>query len=137
MPIFGSIRDSLDSHTERDTNRVRKINTKAVLIGVVVAIVVTVLSVLWLVKDADSKRISGKVMDASTNQAISGAKVYLENTPSDIVITDSEGGFSIDIKEETTTVKLLVRAEGFRWYNGVVQLSPGTTLMEIRLKPIY
>ncbi|HEX5733573.1 MAG TPA: carboxypeptidase regulatory-like domain-containing protein [Blastocatellia bacterium] len=139
MPIFGWIRDALGLHKERNTSIVRKVNTKAVLIGVVAAIVVTASTVLWLVKDASGKRIlEGKVIDASTNKAIRGAKVYLENPegPSEIVVTDSEGVFSIDVKEETDTVRFLVRAEGFRRYNGVSRVSPGTTLIEIRLKPI-
>ena len=96
-------------------------------------------TVLWLIKDAGSKRIlAGKVIDSSTNQAIKGARIYLENTQghSEIVVTDSEGAFSIEIEEETDTVRFLVRAEGFRRYNGVSGLSPGTTLIEIRLKPI-
>ncbi len=138
MPIFGWIRDALGLHKERNTNIVRKINVKVVLIAVVAAIVVTVSTVLWLVKDADSERIlAGKVIDASTNKALRGAKVYLENRPSEFVVTDSEGAFTIDVKEETNTVKVLVRAEGFRWYNGVAQLSPGTTLIQIRLNPTY
>ena len=120
---------------EGNINTVRKINIKVVLIAVAVAIVVIVSTVLLLVKN--ERTLTGKVIDATTNQGISGAKVYLENAPSEIVLTDSEGVFSIDIKEETDTVKVLVRAEGFRWYNGVTQLSPGTTMIEIRLKPIY
>ena len=137
MPIFGWIRDALGLHIERNTNIVRKVNIKVVLIAVVAAIVVTVSTVLWLVKDAKSERIlAGKVIDASTNKAIIGAKVYLEKTPSESVVTDSEGVFSIDVKEETNTVRFLVRAEGFRWYSGLAQLSPGTTLIQIRLNPI-
>lgn len=137
MPIFGRIRDARGLHTEGNTNIVKKINIKVVLIAVVAAIVVIVSTVLWLVKDANSERIlAGKVIDASTNTAIRGAKVYLENRPSEIVLTDSEGAFSIDVKGETNTVKVLVRAEGFRWYTGVTQLSPGTTLIQIRLNPI-
>ena len=128
MPIFGGL------HIEKDTNTVRKINIKIVLIAVVVAIAVIVSTVLWLVKD--ERTLTGKVIDASTNTAIRGAKVYLENAPSEIVFTDSEGVFSIEVKEETDTVKVLVRAEGFRWYSGVAQLSPGTTLIQIRLNPI-
>lgn len=136
MPIFGWFRDAPGLNRERNTNIVRKVNIKVVLIAVVVAIVVIVSTVLWLVKDASSERIlAGKVIDASTNTAIKGARVYLENTPSEVVLTDSEGAFSIDVKEETNTVKVLVRAEGFRWYNGVAQLSPGTTLIQIRLNP--
>ena len=136
MPILGSIRDALGLNKD---NRVRKVNTKVVLIAVVIAILVTVPTVLLLIKNASSNRIlEGKVIDASTNKAIKGAKVYLENTqgPSEIAVTDSEGVFSIDVKEETDTVRLLVRAEGFRRYNGVSRVSPGTTLIEIRLKPI-
>jgi hypothetical protein len=119
---------------EGNTNKVRKINIKVVMIAVVVAIAVIVFTVLWLVKD--ERTLTGKVIDASTNTAIKGAKVYLENAPSEIVLTDSQGAFSIDVKEETDTVKVLVRAEGFSWYNGVAQLSPGTTMIQIRLKPI-
>jgi hypothetical protein len=137
MPVFGWVRDALGLHRERNTNIVRKINIKVVLIAVVVAIVVIASTVFWLVRDASGERIlAGKVIDASTNKAIKGAKVYLENTPSEIVVTDEEGAFSIDVKEETDTVKVLVRAEGFRWYTGVAQLSPGTTLMQIRLNRI-
>ena len=120
---------------EGNTNTVRKINIKVVLIAVVAAIVVIVSAVLLLVKN--ERTLTGKVIDASSNTAIRGAKVYLENAPSEVVVTDSEGVFSIDVKEETDRVKVLVRAEGFRWYNGVAQLSPGTTMIEIRLKPIY
>ena len=61
---------------------------------------------------------------------------YITQGPSEIAVTDSEGVFSIDIKEESNTVRILVRAEGFRRYNGVAQLSPGTTLIQIRLNPI-
>ena len=120
---------------EGNTNTVRKINIKVVLIAVVAAIVVIVSAVLLLTKS--ERTLTGKVIDTSTNTAISGAKVYLENRPSEVVVTDAEGVFSIDLKEETDTVKVLVRAEGFRWYNGVAQLSTGTTMIEIRLKPIY
>jgi archaellin len=121
---------------EPNTNRVRKINIKVVLIAVAAAIVIIVSTVFWLVKS--ERTLTGKVIDASTNTAIRGAKVYLENAEgaSEIVVTDSEGVFSIDVKEETNTVRLLVRAEGFIRYNGVAQLSTGTTLIEIRLKPI-
>lgn len=123
------------SQIERNTNTVRKINLKVVLIGVVVTIAVIVLTVLWRVNDSSKRILAGKVIDASTNTAIKGAKVYLENTSSEIAVTDSEGGFSIEIKEETDAVRFLVRAEGFVRYNGVSRLSPGTTLIEIRLKP--
>jgi hypothetical protein len=138
MPIFGWFRDAPSLHRERKTNIVRKINTKAVLMAVAAAIVVTVPTVFWLVKDANKRILAGKVMDASTNKGISGAKIYLENTqgPSEIAVTDSEGVFSIDVKEESNTVRISVRAEGFRWYSGLAQLSPGTTLIQIRLNPI-
>lgn len=138
MPIIGWIRDALGLQKERDANRVRRINTKVILIAVATAIVVTVPTVLWLVKSAHDKRIlAGKVIDTSTNKGIKGAKVYLEKAPSEFVLTDSEGAFSIDVKEETDIVRFLVRAEGFRWYTGVAQLSRGTTLVQVRLNPIY
>jgi hypothetical protein len=138
MPIFGKFRDAPGLHTERNTNRVRKINIKIVLIAVVAAIVVTGASVLWLVKDANKRILSGKVIDASTDKGISGARINLETTQgqSEIAVTDSEGAFSIDLKEESDTVRFLVRAEGFRRHTGLVRLSPGTTLIEIRIKPI-
>lgn len=138
MPIFGWFRDAPGLHRERKTNIVRKANIKVVLIVVAAAIVVTVPTVFWLVKDANKRILAGKVIDASTNKGISGAKIYLENTqgPSEIAVTDSEGVFSIDVKEESNTVRISVRAEGFRWYSGLAQLSPGTTLIQIRLNPI-
>ena len=127
-------------HIETNTNTARRINFKVVLIAVVAAIAITVPTVLWLINDASSERIlAGKVIDASTNKAIKGARVYLGNTqgPPEIVVTDAEGVFSIDVKEETNTVRFSVRADGFRWYDGVAQLSPGTTLVEVRLNPNY
>ena len=138
MPIFGRFRDAPGLNRERNTNIVRKINIKVVLIAVVAAIVITVPTVFWLVKDANKRILAGKVIDASTNNGISGAKIYLETTEgtSEIAVTDSEGVFSIDVKEESDTVRFLVRAEGFRRHTGLVQLSPGTTLIEIRIKPI-
>lgn len=139
MPLFGRTPDAADPHTEETTSRVRKINTKLVLIGVAAAILVIAATVFWLVKDASGTRIlSGKVIDASTNRGIKGAKVYLENAqgPSEIAVTDSEGVFSIDVKEETDTVRFLVRAEGFRRHTGLARLSPGTTLIEVRLNPM-
>ena len=138
MPIFGWFRDEPGLNTERNTNTVRKINTKVVLIAVVAATVIIVATVFWLVKDANKRILAGKVIDASTNNGVSGAKIYLENAqgPSELVVTDSEGAFSIDLKEESDTVRILVRAEGFRRHTGLVQLSPGTTLIEIRIKPI-
>ena len=138
MPIFGWLRDALGLHKERNTNIVRKVNIKVVLIAVVAAIVIIVPTVFWLLKDANKRILAGKVIDASTNKGVSDAKIYLENTegPSEIAVTDSEGLFSIDVKEETNTVRFLVRAEGFRRHTGLVRLSPGTTLIEIRIKPI-
>ena len=138
MPMFGWIRGAQGLYKERSPNTARKINVKVVLIAVVATIVIIAFTVFWLVKDANKRILAGKVIDASTNKGISGAKVYLESTqgPSEIVVTDSEGVFSIDVEEETDTVRFLVRAEGFRRHTGLAQLSPGTTLIEIRLKPI-
>jgi len=79
---------------------------------------------------------TGRVTDASTNRAISNAKVIIESQgPPQIYYSDSEGIFNVKLPKTADNVRVKVEAEGYRIADRNISLSR-TGMEDVRLSPV-
>lgn len=83
-------------------------------------------------KDVSTATISGKVVKASTNEALSGVEVQLKGLDKKAT-TDQKGTYSFDgLKPGTYTV--VVEAEGYKTWKKEVKLNSEDKTLDIKLE---
>jgi hypothetical protein len=111
--------------------------------GILGAVITAVLSAVLInyftnkPKPAESNTptisIEGRVIDASSNRLISGAKILLEGAPRPNEDTsDSEGRFLFQLSRRSNVAHLIVQSSGYQDYRRAISLQENHT-EEIRL----
>lgn len=107
---------------------------KEVFIMVCVMIVgIFMISNQAVAQERTEATLSGKVVDDSTEQSLSGVEVNIEGMD-ESATTDSEGNYSFDTLQPGNYT-VTVEAEGYESWEKEIEITEESKTLDIRLKP--
>ncbi len=108
-------------------------NKKAFFSAIIMIIGIAMFSNPVMAQEKGNVKFSGQVVDASSQEAISGSQVMLQGVDKETT-TGEDGSFTFE-KVSAGTYTLAVSAEGYKDWEQKVEVKKGGDAITVKLKP--